>query len=414
MRSRGLPKHCFPLPDCFGRLSLHSSLFVVLLCGNLLNYLDRQLFLSLFPLIRIRFSLSDPMLGVLASSFTLVYVISAPLAGYLIRRVSPGVLLGGGILVFSAGMAVSGLAPSLPLLFLGRMLTGIGEAALTTLGPFFLLTSLSAGAGVRLGFFFSAIPLGSALGFVFGAYFPGHLDFQSVLLLPVLPGVLLGVFTWFAFRSESLPVVSHQGLTVAVKHFWKRIVLSFSLQTLVTFVLGGMAAWVSVYLTRIKHFDLSVANMMPGATLVLGGISGMLLGGKCLDWERERNIGEWGSLTTLGGFFFSILGIAGVLFGEGRILIGAGLAFASFGLFLVTVPVNWLILSWRSPMEAAPIMGWGLLVSHFLGDFPSPTLIGWVSQRSGLDHALLLLLFVPVVSGMLLAWGARHLRIESK
>ncbi len=409
-----MSKHPFPLPDQVRKTPPHLILFGFLLCGNLLNYLDRQLFLSLFPLFRTRFSLSDPMLGVLASSFTLVYVISAPLAGYLIRKLPPGILLGSGILVFSAGMAISGVAPTLPLLFLGRMLTGFGEATLTTLGPFFLLGSLTTGKGVRLGIFFSAIPLGSAFGFALGAYFPGYMDFQSVLLLPVIPGILLGALTWFLFRSEMLPVPSQHVSVRTMKHFWKRIALSFSLQTLVTFVLGGMAAWISVYLTRSKHFELSTANMMPGIALVLGGVSGMILGGRFLDRERAGHDGKWGSMTTLWGFSISILGIAGVLFGKNEISVGLGLVCSTFGLFLVTVPINWLILSWQSPLEAAPIMGWGLLVSHFLGDLPSPTLIGWISQNSTLDHALLVVLFIPVALGVGLAWNSRHLVLHPR
>lgn len=392
-------------------LSTPSFLIGLLLCGNLLNYLDRQLFLSLFPLIRIRFSLSDPMIGLLASSFTLVYVISAPLAGYLIRHVSLSTLLGTGILIFSAGMAISGFAPSLPILFAGRMLTGLGEATLTTLGPFFLLSSRSAGDGARLGLFFAAIPLGSALGFGVGAYFPRYWDYQSVLLLPVIPGVLLGISVWYGFRGEGLKHFESRVSTIAMKPFWKRIALSFSFQTLVTFVLGGMAAWISLYLTRSKNFDLSDANMISSVALLSGGVSGMLLGGKLLDRERSVGAGGWGRSTTMTGFFLAILGIIVVLLGEGKVLVGSGLVCSAFGLFLVTVPINWLILSWSSPLEAAPVMGWGLLVSHALGDLPSPALIGWFSQRMGLDHALAFLLTVPVVFGILLAWRSRSMKL---
>ncbi|MHB8543738.1 MAG: MFS transporter [Leptospirales bacterium] len=406
-----MSRHRSLLHDSIGRLSTPSVLIVLLLAGNLLNYLDRQLFLSLFPLIRVRFSLSDPMIGILASSFTLVYVISAPLAGYLIRNVSLATLLGSGILIFSAGMAISGLAPNLPALFAGRMLTGLGEATLTTLGPFFLLRSRSMGVGTRLGLFFSAIPLGSALGFGVGAYLPRYWDFQSVLLLPVIPGVLLGIWIWYGFRGEELARIEISLPAAAMKPFWKRIALAISFQTLVTFVLGGMAAWISLYLTRSKHFDLTDANMISGIALLTGGVSGMFLGGKFLDNERQKGHGGWGRLTTMTGFFLAATGIAGLLLGEGKTVIVASLVCAAFGLFLVTVPINWLILSWNSPLLAAPMMGWGLLASHALGDLPSPALIGWLSQRTSLDQALSFLLVVPVVSGILLAWGSRSMKI---
>ncbi len=388
-----------------------AALSGLLLGANLLNYLDRQLFLSMFPLFRGRFHLSDLWLGLLASSFTAIYVIVAPLSGYLVRRFPVGRLLGSGIILFSLGMAISAFSRDTVTLFMGRMLTGAGESALTTLGPLVILGKNVVRPGNRLGYFYAAIPLGSALGFGAGALFPGMMDFQRVLLLPVLPGLLAGVFLWRVRLEEEMPDRASRFFYLSSRDRaltpWGRVGLSFFFQTAGTFVLGGMAAWISIYLTRIKTFDLSFANALTSGSLVLGGVTGMMLGGVLLDRERRRDPEAWGRMVIAAGFAFAAAGIATVLLCHGKGSVAIGLAAASFGLFLGIVPVNWMILSAGAPVLTAPLLGWSLLITHLFGDLPSPTLIGWASQGFGLDVSLAVLLLLPVGSALALALFSR-------
>jgi MFS family permease len=390
----------------------------ILLGANLLNYLDRQLFLSLFPLFKGRFHLSDLWLGVLASSFTAVYVIVAPLAGYLIRKFPIGRLLGGGIAIFSLGMAISALSRDTVALFIGRMMTGAGEAALTTLGPLAVLGKDAAHPGRRLGFFFAAIPVGSALGFGAGAILPRLMDFQTALLVPVLPGIVAGILLWGLRIEGGRGEEGHRFFRLSSSDVsavpWGRIGLSFFFQTAYTFVLGGMAAWISVYLTRVKAFDLSLANALTGGSLVLGGATGMLLGGAILDRERKRDRESWGRLATASGFGVAAAGIIAVLLAKGDVPVALGLTAASFGLFLTIVPTNWMILSAGVPVLTAPLLGWSLLISHLFGDLPSPTLIGWASQGFGLNVSLAVILLSPVISAIVIAAFCRPGWVSSR
>ncbi|MHB1927171.1 MAG: MFS transporter [Leptospirillum sp.] len=389
------------LPDGLGP----SGLAYLLLFSNLLNYLDRQLFLSLFPLFRLRFSLPDLTLGLLASSFTAVYVLVAPFAGILIRSLSPGALISGGILTFSAGMAITGLATDLRILFAGRMLTGAGEAVLTTLAPVFLMNRNFAriqGTGTGLGIFYAAIPVGSAMGFALGAIFPRTWDFQYALLIPVLPGILLSYLVYRSFEGTRDDEIYFKGKGRVREGFFKKsVLLSFFVQSAITFVLGGMAAWISVYLTRVKGMGLSRANFFSSGALFVGGLSGILLGGILLDRERREESGAWGFRTTFGGLLLGAAGIIIVLAAPANGWLMQGLILATFGLFLGTVPVNCLILTRNPPLVSAPLMGLSLLISHVFGDLPSPSLIGWASQKSSLDHSLGFFLLVPVFSAMM-------------
>jgi MFS family permease len=397
-----LSKHPSLLPEPEGR----QALAVLLLFSNLLNYLDRQLFLSLFPLFRTRFDLSDQMLGVLASSFTLVYILVAPFSGALLQMASAGKLLAGGIFTFSAGMAITGFTPDLAGLFLGRMLTGAGEAVLTTIGPVLLMESPISGIrgkGMNLGIFYSAIPVGSALGFALGGLFSHQTDFQRALLLPVLPGFLLSWLIYTAFQKSAIPVLSEPlRMSLWKGILQKPVLLSFFVQAAVTFVLGGMAAWLSIYLTRVKLMDLAGADMASGLALLGGGLTGILAGGRLLDQECHYRPDAWGFRTTLAGLLAAGAGVLLVLATRSHVYLMPELWLATFGLFLGMVPVNCLILKRNPPALSTPLMGWCLLFTHVFGDLPSPSLIGWVSERFSLEEALSFCLLVPI-SGAILA-----------
>ena len=92
---------------------------IVLFLSNLLNYLDRQLFSALLPVLSPVFHLSDPLVGALGSSFTLSYLLAAPLSGYLSDRIHPKRVLAGGVLVFSGGIMICALAQGVFTLFFG-------------------------------------------------------------------------------------------------------------------------------------------------------------------------------------------------------------------------------------------------------------------------------------------------------
>lgn len=52
----------------------------------LLNYLDREVIITIFPLLQKNLKLSNLELGLLSTSFLWVYAISSPLIGFLADR----------------------------------------------------------------------------------------------------------------------------------------------------------------------------------------------------------------------------------------------------------------------------------------------------------------------------------------
>jgi hypothetical protein len=368
------------------------------------------------------YQLSDPVIGLLSSSFTLAYLVAAPLAGLWGMRLSMEKFLGSGILLFSVGMLVSSMAEHQWMLFGGRALTGFGEAVLSTMGPVYLYNLASSSKGAKLGWFYLAIPLGSALGFVLAGILISKMTVQHILLIPVLPGTLFALI--FILRKEGLAAIpSPDPFSLRDLLAWRRflasfsksdkdmVLISFEIQTLVTFVLGGMAAWMTFYFIRVKMFPVSTIESLTGGMLLLGGIVGMLGGGKLLDREIRNHPDSPFHWPTLLGLCSALSGVLIVLAGNSLVVCCFGLLLGISGIFLVFVPLNWILLSRNTSLSPAVLIGMSLLVSHLLGDLLSPSLIGEMSQYWGLSVAVEITLVIPLVLAIILYTGyARRFR----
>lgn len=102
---------------------------VVLLwfCG-FFNYADRQAVTSVFPLLTKEFGLSKTELGMLGSAFMVVYACSAPLAGFVVDKVSRRSLVVSGLAFWSLVCAATGMARSFNQLVFFRAAEGLGES----------------------------------------------------------------------------------------------------------------------------------------------------------------------------------------------------------------------------------------------------------------------------------------------
>jgi len=381
-----------------------SFLSLILFLSNLLNYLDRQLFSALFPVLTSAFRLGDMEVGLLGSAFTFSYLFSAPLIGLLSDRLNFRNILGMGILVFSLGMAICAVSSSVQGLFLGRMLTGTGEAALLVVGPQML--GMQDRTGFRMGFFLCAMPIGSAIGFAMAIGSESH-SFRTILSLPVLPGLLLGsLFFLLSFRFPSKKPVITSIRTVGSIFFRNRILLSIvGAQISNAFVLGGMAIWISLYMTREKHLTVAAGSKLTGLALVIGGSLGMILSGILCDRIDTANrhgicrLIQTGQIISLSGIFI-------VLYGHSGPVLFLGLCLASIGLFGVNVPLTVALMRMSDFSVWGLVLGSSLLLTHLFGDLPSSSLIGLLSSRIGLSGALSVLLPGTAFIGLFVLWRA--------
>ena len=141
----------------------------ILFAMNLLNYIDRSILNGMLPLIKKDWGLSDEKLGFLVAAFTIVYMVAAPVFGWLGDRYSRKWIAGVGVAVWSVSTAAASLSRNFWQLFGLRTILGIGEASYGTTAPT-IITDLypQEKRSTALSIFALGVPIGILLGFMIG------------------------------------------------------------------------------------------------------------------------------------------------------------------------------------------------------------------------------------------------------
>jgi MFS family permease len=379
----------------------------LLLAVNLLNYIDRQVLFAVFPLIKIELRLSDTALGFLGSAFMLSYLLFAPLFGWLGDHWSRTRLAAGGLVVWSMATALAGFAPGYRTLLGARATVGVGEASFGTVSPGLIADFFPREhRGRVLAWFYVAIPVGSALGYLLGGVLGQRYGWHSAFLLVGVPGLLLAIpiallRTPPRGGEDASPRTPQGKVSGGYAALFRN--RSFVCNTLamaaMTFAIGGLAQWIPSFLYRAHSLDVAKGNTLFGATTVLAGILGTLAGGWLGDFWQKRSgkgylfISGWGFLIGTPFAAWAILapGLTGCM---------SAIFLAEFFLFLNTGPLNTVIINVTNPAVRAMAFAVNIFFIHALGDAVSPSLLGWLSDQWGLRNALLITPLAMVLAGL--------------
>jgi MFS family permease len=395
-----------------------ARLAVALLFGvNFLNYIDRYVIAAVAPLIQKEFSLHDTQLGLIGSMFMVAYMVASPVAGALADRFPRRFFVGGGVLVWSLATVASGLSAGFHQLLAARSFIGVGEAGFGGVAPT-LISDLfpREKRGRMLSFFYVAIPVGSALGFLLGGFVGEHYGWRHAFYVAGAPGLVLGLL---AFRMAEPPRGASDGVVRTHHTFdpWAALGLlrvpSFVWTTLgmasMTFALGGLAFWVPTFFHRLRGIPLDEANTLFGGITVAAGLVGTFLGGFLGDWLLKRTkkayliVSGWGMLLGVPAAYIGLTS-------PNREVYLPAIFLAEVFVFLNTGPANAVLVNVALPEIRATAIGASIFVFHLLGDVPSPILIGKVSDWTGdLSQAMLLTTVAMAVSGICYLLGGRTL-----
>lgn len=373
-------------------ISMSRFALAVLTSVNLLNYIDRQVLYAVFPLIKADLQLSDTALGLLGSAFMLSYMIAAPFFGWIGDKKNRIHLAAGGVVAWSLATMAAGFTKGYGSLMAARSAVGIGEASFGTVSPglisdYFPLER----RGRMLAYFYLAIPVGSALGYLFGGIIGQKYGWQNAFLIAGLPGLLLAIPLWRLRDPRSqlrAAAVSEGG---SYREFMKN--RSFITATLamaaMTFALGGLAQWAPSFLNRMHGLDVAKGNTIFGGMTVVSGIVGTLSGGWLGDRMQARSasgyllVSGWGFLLGAPVLAWAILtgDLTGCL---------VSIFAAETLLFLNTGPLNTVIVNVSPPKARAMAFAINIFVIHALGDAVSPAIIGNLSDRFGLRGAMMI------------------------
>ena len=430
---------------------------VLLLLINLFNYVDRQVLAAVVPSIErgffgggkssaalaaiqawcrahLGFQPELALIGVLSMAFMVLYMVGAPIFGRLAETHSRWALVGIGVVSWSLASGASGLAATFLGLLLTRCVVGIGEAAYGPVAPTILADLYPVEIRGRiLAWFYVAIPVGSALGYVLGGGVAGsgigawgaralgiHAEsWRWAFFVVVPPGILLGLRAFFMKdppRGRADGVAEQRTARVRLRDYFVLLrTPSWTLctvgMTAMTFAIGGIGFWMPYYLSR-KPGAPAAATVIFGAITCVAGLAATLLGGAAGDRFRARFSGSYflvSGIAMIVGFPFMVLTLSATF-----PLIWLWVFLTCFCLFFNTGPTNTILANVSHPSIRAAGFALNIFVIHAFGDVLSPVVIGILGDRWNMDRAFLVVGAMFLLAGALWLVGARHLARDTE
>ena len=401
---------------------------ILLLLINLMNYVDRQILSATEESIGREFGKTAAEMGLLATAFLVSYMLCAPIFGALADRTRRWLIIAGGVLVWTLASGGTGLAPTFSVLIVMRVLIGVGEAAYGPVAPT-LISDLYPveQRGKVLAWFYAAIPVGSALGYVVGGMFNAHWHWAFYATIP--PGLLLA--GWALFMPEpkresrsaaaAAPAIAVDGRPAERPPSWhtylqllhiRSYVLDTIGMTLMTFAIGGIAFFMPRYLSENRHLDPASSKFIFGAVIATAGLIATIAGGLAGDWLKPKLPGSYFLVSAAGmlaGFPLFLLMLV-TPFPACWVVIFA----AVFCLFFNTGPSNTILANVTPPGIRATAFAINILIIHALGDAVSPPIIGWVRDRWSLEAGFMVVSLTMLAGGLVWLVGTRFLAADTE
>jgi len=417
-----------------------ATALVLLTALNFVNYIDRYILPGVQEQVKREFHVSDAALGSLTFWFFLTYMCAAPLTGWLGDRLPRKPLIVGCALLISLINLLTGMVHAFDSLLLRHAVLGIGEASFGIYAPALLADFYPEADRNRiLTIFYTAIPVGAALGYLIGEIVGARFGWRMPFYVSAVPGFLIAALIFFLMReprrgASDQPQLrvphssqSHRegwgnraansdgaNMTSSKPRATKAHVLSLATNApylyatlgmaMVTFSLGGISAWMPSFLQR-SGFSPNTDGLTLGGITAGTGLLGTAFGGWLAQrWLRTNHgalylVSAWSALLTVP---FGVL----CFFGPRATMLPA-LGVAMFCIFLGTGPLNAAIVNAVPASVRATAIAMELFLIHALGDTPSPRLIGMVSDHSTLATGLGLTLVTMLIATVLLFLGAR-------
>jgi len=383
---------------------------------NAFNYLDRFITAPVLPLIIADLALSDAQAGSLQTVFILVYSVVCPLSGWLGDRWKRLHVAAAGVALWSLATFASGLAASFAWLALARAIVGIGEASYTVITPSLLSDHYPAARrGRALSIFYAAMPVGIALGYVLGGQIASRFGWRPAFFVAGGPGFVLALCLLFLRepargRLDERAETSNVSWLQMLSALRRRPSFFFNLagQTIITFSMGGLGAWMPTYFVRERGLGVAAAGTIFGGLLLAAGFLGTILGGQLGDRLSRRypaahfSFSAWALIASAPFTVIAILSPRPGLFWSamfGTLLLA----------FLYTGPLNAALANVLPPDLRSRGFGLHTTIMHLLGDALSPFLIGLCSERIGLRMPVLLTGLLLPLAGLVLLLGRRCL-----
>lgn len=269
-------------------------LFILVLVYTF-NFIDRQIIGILAIPIKADLGLTDTELGLMGGlAFALFYTgLGIPIA-MLADRFNRTWIMTIALATWSVMTAVCGLAGNFWQLFFARMGVGVGEAggvapAYSLIADYFPPSQ----RGRAMSIFSFGIPIGSAIGIVFGGVIASMLDWRLAFFIIGVAGIVIAPIFKLTIKepvrggfdkqrgSTRPPGLARIFRTLSRKPSFWLVSLGAACSSMMGY---GMFFWLPSFFVRSFGLSLLNASLYFGAVLLVGGLAGIWAGG----WLADR------------------------------------------------------------------------------------------------------------------------------
>jgi MFS family permease len=397
----------------------------MLLAVYVFNFLDRMLLSILAAPIQADLGLSDGQMGLLGGlAFAALYsTLAVPFAS-LADRTGRVRVIGWSLVVWSAFTALCGLATSFGQLFLARLGVGVGEAggvapSHAVIGDWFAPERRA----TALAIYSLGIPLGSAFGLLAGGYIAQEIDWRVAFIAVGLAGVAFAPLFRLVMRDRPASIAATTATTSpALGATFRRLarkpsfwLLSFGAAA-GSSIGYGISFWLPSFVQRGFGLGLFDTALFVSGTLLIGGMAGILAGGRLADRLGQGDRAWYAWLPAMAYAASAPLWAAGVSSGNlalafALLLIPQGLSYVWLG------PVLTAVQHLVEPAARAMASALFLLINNLIGLAAGIYALGALSDALVLAHgedslrmAILWGLGLYLLAGVLMAFAGRWLR----
>jgi sugar phosphate permease len=174
---------------------------------------------------------------------------------------------------------------------------------------------------------------------------------------------------------------------------------------MMTFALGGLQVWMPTFLHRVHGYTLEKANLLFGVSIAVNGLVASLAGGFLSDaLLRKTRAAHY--LVSAVSLALGIPAMWIAIHADGTRMVVA-IFVAEFLLLLNTGPLNAAVINSVGAHIRAAALAVNIFIFHLLGDVPSASLIGYVSDRYSLRLAFVAPVVATALSSAILFYGMR-------
>ena len=257
---------------------------------NMLNMLDRNLLSAFANYIVPELGLSNTEYGLLTGLvFLIFYSIMGLFMGMLADTVNRTRLISGGVALWSALTAASGMAWGFVSMAIPRMFIGVGESILSPSAMSLLADRFpQSRLGFAIGFYYLGAPIGAGLSFLIAGFLGPIIGWRNCFYALGAIGMVLAAVMFFvketprrhSFESDNRVPKLREIVRITATAIPKSPALMATMAgATILHVMIGAAYFEQLWLVQERGYDRDEIARITGGVVIVSGVIGSFIGG---------------------------------------------------------------------------------------------------------------------------------------